>query len=118
MNYIVRGVEEKKELYLKSSRQLDKRIVAMDIVKEWRAMDPSGRFSKQELWKRPVVSLQSSGFVKQLTRSKQHFILKTFIFQLNTHLSSFQQETNSLEIFLDATDLYHLQETSSASLEH
>ena len=40
-------VEDKKELYLKSKR-LDKPIVAMDIIKEWRDMDPPGRFLKQD----------------------------------------------------------------------
>jgi hypothetical protein len=40
-------VEDKKELYLNSKR-LDKPLVAMDIIKEWRELDPPGRFLKQD----------------------------------------------------------------------
>jgi hypothetical protein len=40
-------VEDKKETYLKSKR-LDKPLVAMEIIKEWRALDPPGRFLKQD----------------------------------------------------------------------
>ena len=40
-------VEDKKKLYLNSKR-LDKPLVAMDIIKEWRALDPPGRFLKQD----------------------------------------------------------------------
>jgi hypothetical protein len=40
-------VEDKKEVYLNSKR-LDKPLVAMDIIKEWRELDPPGRFLKQD----------------------------------------------------------------------
>jgi len=42
-----RMVEEKKELYL-SSKRLDKPLVAMEIINQWRSMDPPGRFLKQD----------------------------------------------------------------------
>lgn len=46
-------VEEKKDKYL-SSKRLDKPLVAMEIINEWRSMDPPGRFLKQnektKLW--------------------------------------------------------------------
>lgn len=40
-------VEEKKAKYL-SSKRLDKPLVAMEIINEWRALDPPGRFLKQD----------------------------------------------------------------------
>ena len=40
-------VEEKKDKYL-SSKRLDKPLVAMEIINEWRSMDPPGRFLKQD----------------------------------------------------------------------
>eukprot|EP00574_Skeletonema_japonicum_P011523 CAMPEP_0201719106 /NCGR_PEP_ID=MMETSP0593-20130828/4408_1 /ASSEMBLY_ACC=CAM_ASM_000672 /TAXON_ID=267983 /ORGANISM="Skeletonema japonicum, Strain CCMP2506" /LENGTH=716 /DNA_ID=CAMNT_0048209497 /DNA_START=401 /DNA_END=2551 /DNA_ORIENTATION=+ len=40
-------VEEKKDLYL-SSKRLDKPLVAMEIINQWRSMDPPGRFLKQD----------------------------------------------------------------------
>ncbi|KAL3804703.1 hypothetical protein HJC23_008518 [Cyclotella cryptica] len=40
-------VEDKKDVYLKSKR-LDKPLVAMQIIKEWRELDPPGRFLKQD----------------------------------------------------------------------
>ena len=40
-------VEDKKEFYLNSKR-LDKPLVAMEIIKEWRDLDPPGRFLKQD----------------------------------------------------------------------
>lgn len=46
-------VEDRKEKYL-TSKRLDKPLVAMDIINEWRALDPPGRFLKQnevtKLW--------------------------------------------------------------------
>ena len=46
-------VEDRKEVYL-TSKRLDKPLVAMDIINEWRALDPPGRFLKQndktKLW--------------------------------------------------------------------
>mmetsp|Transcript_11013 Transcript_11013/g.20506 ORF Transcript_11013/g.20506 Transcript_11013/m.20506 type:complete len:899 (+) Transcript_11013:268-2964(+) len=40
-------VEDRKETYLKSKR-LDKPLVAMGIINDWRALDPPGRFLKQD----------------------------------------------------------------------
>ena len=40
-------VEEKKDKYL-SSKRLDKPLVAMEIINEWRNLDPPGRFLKQD----------------------------------------------------------------------
>jgi hypothetical protein len=40
-------VEDKKEKYL-SSKRLDKPLVAMEIINDWRALDPPGRFLKQD----------------------------------------------------------------------
>ena len=46
-------VEDRKETYL-TSKRLDKPLVAMDIITEWRGQDPPGRFLKQnditKLW--------------------------------------------------------------------
>ena len=46
-------VEDRKEVYL-TSKRLDKPLVAMNIINEWRALDPPGRFLKQndktKLW--------------------------------------------------------------------
>ena len=44
-------VEEKKELYLRSKKS-DKKGIAMDIVEEWRGMNPPGRFLKQDVYTR------------------------------------------------------------------
>ncbi|KAL9188587.1 hypothetical protein ACHAXT_006965 [Thalassiosira profunda] len=40
-------VEDKKDKYLHSKR-LDKPLVAMEIINEWRGLDPPGRFLKQD----------------------------------------------------------------------
>lgn len=40
-------VEENKARYL-SSKRLDKPLVAIEIINEWRALDPPGRFLKQD----------------------------------------------------------------------
>jgi hypothetical protein len=40
-------VEDKKDKYL-SSKRLDKPLVAMEIINEWRSMNPPGRFLKQD----------------------------------------------------------------------
>ena len=40
-------VDDKKSKYL-SSKQFDKPLVAMEVVHEWRALDPPGRFLKQD----------------------------------------------------------------------
>lgn len=46
-------VEDRKETYL-TSKRLDKPMIAMDIITEWRGQDPPGRFLKQnditKLW--------------------------------------------------------------------
>ena len=48
-----KAVENKKQKYL-SSKRLDKPLVAMEIINDWRNMDPPGRFLKQndvtKLW--------------------------------------------------------------------
>lgn len=40
-------VDDRKAKYL-SSKRLDKPLVALDIIREWRAQDPPGRFLKQD----------------------------------------------------------------------
>ena len=66
-------VEAKKDKYL-SSKRLDKPLVAMEIINEWRSMDPPGRFLKQDeatkLWS-DVGDRKAREKTSQALREKQ-----------------------------------------------
>ena len=70
-------VEDKKDKYLKT-KFLDKSLVAMEIINEWRALDPPGRFLKQndatKHWDDvgdKKASEKTSQALREKTRTKQ-----------------------------------------------